>query len=303
MTGNRRADDPTKEILALRKELDEWVGVKSQGNWFPNQHKELETLLASSERNSILFASTTARLLAVFEANRGTSEVLRNQEQGWRRLANALEFYYWSSRIWHGHWASQGKLYDAAPPGFHHQFSLFFCLAVVSRRRDIADWFAKILRALYERGFAEASTDNAPFREFIRMLTSSYLDQRWPEERELSEQLGVYRELFTNWRNPGSLSQALVDACDFHITYAWPEGDKSDEQSFGYPFAENSYTTVFPVEILAFLELRTSFGLPEISFDHSLMNTPLGHVPLEKFVSNDLLLPQLAQNARKSYPL
>jgi hypothetical protein len=263
---------------------------------------ELEALLVSREHNSLLFASTTARLLSVFEANRGASEVLKGQEQGWRRIANALDFYYWSMRIWHGHWASLGKLYDSAPPGFHHQFSLFFCLAAAGHRRDVAEWLAKELLASYERGFAEQYTDNVPFREFIHVLATYYIAQRWPEQQELPEQLGVYRPLFLNWKKPDQLSQALIEVCDFHIAYALPEVDESDEEGFGYPFAENSYTTVFPVEILAFLELRSSFGLPEITFDHSLMNTPLRYIPTDKFVSDDPLLPQLAQNAKKRYP-
>src|SRR5205807_776375 len=97
----------------------------------------------------------------------------------------------------------------------------------------------------------------------------------WPSE-DSSRDLGSYSSILRNWDGE-KFSDSLAEVCDYHC--------RNMEDIGGDWNAEFKYSPfdVMPIEILAIVKVRASFGLGQPEINHPLLSTPLGkleHVPV-----------------------
>lgn len=83
---------------------------------------------------------------------------------------------------------------------------------------------------------------------------------------------------------PNDIREAIVAACDFHLSRA-----KEDTDDETYEFSSSVYA-IYPVEILFVFRIRQLLGLTNPEVDHPLLRNPLGKLADAKSPIDPLLL-------------
>jgi hypothetical protein len=87
--------------------------------------------------------------------------------------------------------------------------------------------------------------------DLYNTMSVSALTRMWPENDQLDDRIGVYRELFLSAGDAAGMQDALLKRAEYHLdpaAYIAP----SNEANSSYPL-RNSYTTLFAFDLLGWV--------------------------------------------------
>lgn len=212
-------------------------------------------------------------------------------ENAWAEFDKAQKRAYIAHKIyWQEVWVPSAY---ASPIFGYSQLCAFFSLAMARSEFSQATWYAQQVYNLKRGGLADDSCEATEYVEFYWELAIAWLNRRWPQQSELSDELGPYRSLLGS----STLLQHdyLVQCADYHLNIAANAGSLSD-----HPYASR-YVGHVCYELMGWLALKRYVQgefIPE-SGHPMLMSGILFPVPQKDFT--DPLLSQIEQRAIEQY--
>ncbi len=118
---------------------------------------------------------------------------------------------------------------------------------------------------------------------------------------DIPSDMKIYPQVLVNWdtKDLTQVQQLVNQMADFHIAASKFDMDEDEINDFN-----DDKFWFFPYEILAWLRIRALSGLPNPeTYEHPLMQQPLGHMPPDTPFPEDKLLEQVVAKLKADHGL
>lgn len=228
--------------------------------------------------------------IATWEAVFGERQLFEGDMEGWTAIQRSYQYSCWSKRI-------RLAFLDAGrgqKNAYISEFALLLAHAIVLRDDVFAAFLGtRLVEALVAGDKRFLGWDVTPFEPFMVKVYSRWRGVSLESVPVKTATSDIYERIMQTWSDSESLSQALVHACEYHITRS------DDTNNPDFPEFVKAPYSYFPVEILAIQRIRFEQGLLPCSVDHPIMHTPLASVPESIPIVKDELLDKVIEKVRR----
>ncbi|MCU0866655.1 MAG: hypothetical protein MUC36_22960 [Planctomycetes bacterium] len=269
-------------ITSLRRQWNEWA-ERPANRKFLQEDQEAQLRAALGDRTKTTQLQVAAWMLGTWWLGHGLVRVLEGDGDGFdeARLGQSLRRcgLLLRARAQNPAPARRGGGGQRLP--FSRAHGTWTALLGLALDDPGAEPLYDLLRNEPESAFTEA--------EHLPLFVRELLTVRAGERPTVTPRLGPYQEVFAHWQGDARLlAQRLVDLCDLHL----------DGVGTGGPF-DDQPCKIYPVEILAFRNVREWLGLPMPKVDHPIMHSNLVTMQAGKGWPQHELVQRLEQELRR----
>lgn len=270
-----------------------WIeGPGDVGKGYKTCETQLLNYLTSPEKTdnaavAQLFMASDELLVA------GNLIAKKRLAEGWAWMDKAQARAYWSYQAYsHTSWSPSGYsrfVFDLT------NFCAFFSLALARGNEQQIVWYAQQLYNLRRGGVAGLCCKALDYLDFYWETAIAVLNNAWPSADELSENMGIYRDLFLAAGDGNIIQDALVACARYHLDLAAFTPPKNEEQA-DHPF-RTLYIGHIAYELMAWLALHKRFFGPLIvPIRHPMFLAELVNPPSQQPYT-DKLIEKFRMNA------
>ena len=268
-------------ITSLRRQLNEWA-ERPANRKFLQQDQEAQLRQSLGDRTRTTQLQVAAWMLGTWHAGHGMVRVLEGDGLGFdeARVGQGLRRCGLLLRA-RGQQAVQTKRGGGQRLPFSRAHGTWTALLGLALDDPGAEPLYDLLRNESEATFGED--------EHLALFVRELLTVRAGERPTVTPRLGPYQDVFAHWQGDSRLlAQRLIDLCDLHL----------DGVVAGGPFDDHA-CRIYPVEILAFRNVRTWLGLSTPKVDHPLLHTNMVTMLPSKAWPQHELVQKLEQELRR----
>ncbi len=205
---------------------------------------------------------------------------------GWAWMDRAQARAYWAHQV-HSHvvWVPSAYTQNIFDVG---TFCGFFSLALARGSEQQVLWYAQQFYNMCRGGVADASCKASEYVDFYWELAIAVIKKEWPSEADLSDDMGVYRDLFLSVSDTVKLQDALLVCAAHHLDLAFYTAPKNDDEA-AHPF-RTRFVGHIAYELMGWLALykRLNGSLP-LTASHPMLLADLLNPPAQQPYTDDLI--------------